>query len=169
MEKATHIKDTQMVQKKQPKCVNCRGAHVANYKGCPAYKKTNVPSACGGQSKKLCLDFEAKFGPSSATQGWHILFHSRSAHKICSHCGHPSRSATGVLHKCPKKTQLTKSQVCVDEFLKQLKANYVSASLGVACLKPLVAFAPQCSLPPEFQSSYQNPSDSLHPPSHQPF
>ena len=26
-------------EKKQPKCANCRGPHVANYKGCPAYKK----------------------------------------------------------------------------------------------------------------------------------
>ena len=26
-------------QKKQPKCSNCKGPNVANYKGCPAYKK----------------------------------------------------------------------------------------------------------------------------------
>ena len=26
-------------EKKQPKCANCRGPHVANYKECPAYKK----------------------------------------------------------------------------------------------------------------------------------
>ena len=26
-------------EKKQPKCANCKGPHVANYKGCPAYKK----------------------------------------------------------------------------------------------------------------------------------
>ena len=25
-------------EKRKPKCVNCRGPHVANYKGCPAYK-----------------------------------------------------------------------------------------------------------------------------------
>ena len=24
---------------KQPKCANCKGPHVANYQGCPAYKK----------------------------------------------------------------------------------------------------------------------------------
>ena len=24
--------------KRKPKCANCRGPHVANYKGCPAYK-----------------------------------------------------------------------------------------------------------------------------------
>ena len=26
-------------EKKQPKCANCKGPHVASYKGCPAYKK----------------------------------------------------------------------------------------------------------------------------------
>ena len=26
-------------KKKQPKCANCKGPHVASYKGCPAYKK----------------------------------------------------------------------------------------------------------------------------------
>ena len=26
-------------KKEQPKCANCKGPHVANYKGCPAYKK----------------------------------------------------------------------------------------------------------------------------------
>ena len=26
-------------EKQQPKCANCKGSHVANYKGCPAYKK----------------------------------------------------------------------------------------------------------------------------------
>ena len=25
-------------EKRKPKCTNCRGPHVANYKGCPAYK-----------------------------------------------------------------------------------------------------------------------------------
>ena len=38
-EKATHIKDAKIERKKQPKCANCRGPHVTNYKGCPAYKK----------------------------------------------------------------------------------------------------------------------------------
>ena len=25
-------------EKRKPKCANCRGPHVANYRGCPAYK-----------------------------------------------------------------------------------------------------------------------------------
>ena len=38
VEKATQTKDAQS-EKKQPKCANCKGPHVANYKECPAYKK----------------------------------------------------------------------------------------------------------------------------------
>ena len=30
-------KDCPNKNKKTPKCVNCRGPHVANYRGCPAY------------------------------------------------------------------------------------------------------------------------------------
>ena len=26
-------------RKRQPKCANCKGPHVANYKGCPSYEK----------------------------------------------------------------------------------------------------------------------------------
>ena len=41
MEKATHTKDAQ-TEKKQPKSTNCKGPHVANNEGCPAYKKKQV-------------------------------------------------------------------------------------------------------------------------------
>ena len=29
-------------EKKQPKCANCKGPHVASYKGCTAYKKKHL-------------------------------------------------------------------------------------------------------------------------------
>ena len=34
-----HLKGCPNREKKQPKCTNCKGPHVASYKGCPAYKK----------------------------------------------------------------------------------------------------------------------------------
>ena len=34
-----HRKGCPNKEKKQPKCANCKGPHVASYKGCPAYKK----------------------------------------------------------------------------------------------------------------------------------
>ena len=36
--KLIHTKTVQTETKKNPKCGNCRGPHVANYRGCPAYK-----------------------------------------------------------------------------------------------------------------------------------
>ena len=36
--KLIHTKTVQTETKKTPKCANCRGSHVANYRGCPAYK-----------------------------------------------------------------------------------------------------------------------------------
>ena len=36
--KLIHTKTVQTKTKKNPKCANCRGPHVANYRGCPAYK-----------------------------------------------------------------------------------------------------------------------------------
>ena len=35
-------KDCPNKEKKSPKCANCRGPHVANYRGCPAYKDQAV-------------------------------------------------------------------------------------------------------------------------------
>ena len=59
VEKATHTKDAQ-TEKNQPKCAKCKRPHVANYKGCPAYKKrfsVNMWST----NKKLCLHFKTNF------------------------------------------------------------------------------------------------------------
>ena len=36
--KLIHTKTVQTKNKKTPKCANCRGPHVANYRGCSAYK-----------------------------------------------------------------------------------------------------------------------------------
>ena len=90
-------------EKKQPKCANCKGPHVANYKGCPAYKKQVFRQRVVDNQKKLRLYFKAKFGSVSTTPGWHILFYGRPARKICSHCGHTNRSATGVPQFSPKR------------------------------------------------------------------
>ena len=38
VEKATHTKDAR-IEEKTAKCANCKGKHVANYKGCASYKK----------------------------------------------------------------------------------------------------------------------------------
>ena len=37
--KSHHHKGCPNKEEKQPKCANCKGPHVASYKGCPTYKK----------------------------------------------------------------------------------------------------------------------------------
>ena len=37
-----HHKGCPNREKKQPKCANCKGPHVASYKGCPAYKNKHL-------------------------------------------------------------------------------------------------------------------------------
>ena len=32
---------------RKPKCANCKRPHVASYKGCPEYKKTDIQATCG--------------------------------------------------------------------------------------------------------------------------
>ena len=39
--------------KRKPKCADCRGPHVANYKGCPAYKDQTF-SFCGPKTSFIC-------------------------------------------------------------------------------------------------------------------
>ena len=38
MAELIHTKTAPIKKKRKPKCANCRGLHVANYRGCPAYK-----------------------------------------------------------------------------------------------------------------------------------
>ena len=48
-------KDCPNRNKKNPKCANCRGPHVANYRGCPAYKDQALRQHVVQISNFLCL------------------------------------------------------------------------------------------------------------------
>ena len=61
---AHHHKGCPNRETKQAKCANCKGPHVASYKGCPAYKKQAFRQR-GGQPKIICLHFTPKPGPST--------------------------------------------------------------------------------------------------------
>ena len=45
---------------RKPKCANCKGPHVASYKGCLAYKKTSISTICGEQPKIICCSCRPK-------------------------------------------------------------------------------------------------------------
>ena len=92
------IKGVQLIKKKQVFCQHV----VDNQKGYASILKQN--SAPPPQPKGDTFSFSAdQLIKSVATVAIQI--------------------AQPQVLKCPKRTQLTESQACVDEFLKQLKAN----------------------------------------------
>ena len=80
-------------EKRKPKCANCSGPHVANYRRCPAYKDQAFRQHSGPKTSFLCLCSKAG---SSTTCQKHISFYC-GTNCITSHkYGHPDRSATTV-------------------------------------------------------------------------
>ena len=165
VEKATHTKDAQ-TEKKQPKCANCKGPHVANYKGCPAYKKQVFPQHVVGNQKSYASILKQNSAPPPQLKGDIFSFTANQLAKFVATVAIQIAQPQVCYSNAPKDAVDKKSSLCrrVSE-----AAKGQSGSLEVPCLTPLVVFAPQCSLPPKFQSSYQNPSDSLLPPNHQPY
>ena len=81
---------------KKAKCANCSGPHVASYRGCPEYKKTGVQATCGEQPKILLRRRKSKHSPTDPNIT-DISIYCRTAHEICSNCGHSSLPTAGVL------------------------------------------------------------------------
>ena len=88
---------------RKPKCANCKGPHVASYKGCPKYKKQAFWATCGEQLKIVHSSCKPKLSqPTQNTSD--IFFYSRAANKICSKFGRSfkllnHRYATPVLNR----------------------------------------------------------------------
>ena len=79
-------------EKRKPKCANCRGPHVANYRGCPAYKDQAFRQHVV-QKHFLCISPKTSF---TTTYQQHIQFYC-GANCLPSHkCGNPNSSATTV-------------------------------------------------------------------------
>ena len=55
--------------KKQPKCANCKGPHVANYKGCPAYKKQVFRQHVVDNQKSYASILKQNSAPSPQPRG----------------------------------------------------------------------------------------------------
>ena len=79
-------------EKRSPKCANCRGPHVANYKGCPAYKD----QAFRQHVVQDKVSYASILKQASPPPPNNIQFHSRTncipGHKR----GNTNRSATAL-------------------------------------------------------------------------
>ena len=91
-----HHKRCPNKEKKQPKCTNCKGSHVASYKGCPAYKKQAFRQHVV-DSQKLYPSILCQNLAPTQPQDKAFLF-SAKQHEIRSKCGHSSSSATSLLY-----------------------------------------------------------------------
>ena len=103
VEKATLTKDARTEKNSNPKCANCKGPHVANYKGCPVYKKQVFRQHVVDNQKSYASILKQNLVPTPQPRGDTFTFTADQLVKFDSHCGHTNRSATGVLHHCPKR------------------------------------------------------------------
>ena len=78
------------------KCANCRGPHVANYRGCPAYKDQAFRQHVV-QNQISYASIVKQASPPPPQQ--HIQFHSRTFCISGNKCGRTNRSATIVYQK----------------------------------------------------------------------
>ena len=81
--------------KKNPKCANCRGPHVTNYRGCPAYKDQTFRQHVV-QNQISYASIVKQASPPPATT--HLI---SPLNKLFpgNKCGHTNRSATFVYQK----------------------------------------------------------------------
>ena len=100
-------------RKKQPKCANCKGPRVANYKGCPAYKKQVFRQhVLDKLPKKLCLHFKAKLGPASTTKGDTFSFTADQLVKFVATVGIQIAQSQVCYTNAPKDAVDKKSSLC---------------------------------------------------------
>ena len=80
-------------EKRNPKCANCRGPHVANYKGCPAYKDEAFRQhIIQKQVSYASILKQAPPPPPNNT----FNFTAEQIISLVTKCGHSGRSATTV-------------------------------------------------------------------------
>ena len=91
-----HTKDAQKTKQNSPS-VQTVGGHMLHLTRGVLNIKAGVQATCGEQPKNLCCRSKSKI--STTAQNSNFPIYCRTAHQICSQCGHPNSPATGVLPK----------------------------------------------------------------------
>ena len=152
---------------KQPKCANCKGPHVANYKGCSAYKKQVFRQHVMDNKKNYASILKQNSAPPPQSKGDTFSFTAdqlvKSVATVAIQIAQPQVCYTNA----PKDAVDKKSSLCrrVSEAAKSQLGISISGSTLFDAIGSVRA---QRSLPPKFQSSYLNLFVSLLPPNHQP-
>ena len=81
---------------KKPKCANCKGPHVASYKGCPEYKKQAFRQHVVNNQKSYAAALCQKSLTRPKTPQT-FQFTAEQLAKFCSNCGNSNCPTTGML------------------------------------------------------------------------
>ena len=93
---------------KTPKCANCRGPHIENYRGCPAYKDQAIRQHVVQNQISYASMVKQASPPPPPPPQQHIQFHSWTNCIPGNKCGPTNRSATIVYQKPAWKTSTGK-------------------------------------------------------------
>ena len=86
-------KDAQIEKQKKTKSANCKGPHVASYKGCPGYKKQAFRQHVVNNQKILCRSSRPKLPPAAYNT---TDIQSRTVNKIRSKRGNTNSPTTSL-------------------------------------------------------------------------
>ena len=122
-----HHKGCPNKEKKQPKCANCKGPHVACCTGCPAYKKKQA-------FRQHVVDNQKSYAPilsQNTAPPWpQDKTFTFSTEKLVKFPANVAIQVAQTQVCCknpppppPSRTQLTRSQVCIAEFQRLPKPS----------------------------------------------
>ena len=98
----------QTKKKRSPKRANCKGPHLANYRGCPVHKDHAFKQLHSPKPSLLCLHPKTSF---TTTSQQHTQFYSRSNCIPGYKRGNTSRSTTDLYQNLPEKRVRAKSDL----------------------------------------------------------
>ena len=98
---------------RKPKCANCKGPHVASYKGCPEYKKQAFGQHLVSKQKMYASVINQNSLPQPKTNSETFTFTTEQLTKFVANVhGYTNPPTTGLLPKTKKDTLDLKSGMC---------------------------------------------------------
>ena len=162
-------------EKKQPKCANCKGPHVANYKGCPAYQKQAFRQQVVDNQKGYVSNLKQNSAPLPQPKGYTFSFTADQLLKFVAIVAIQIAQPQVCYTNAPNDAVDKKSSLCrrVPEAAKSKRGISISGStlfdaIGSVCTPALPASKIPVMIPQPFCfSASTKPSailNSISPP-----
>ena len=133
-------------EKQQPKCANCKGPHVGNYKGCPAYKKQVFRQHVVDSQKSYASILKQNLAPTPQPQGDTFTFTADQLVKFVANVAIEIAQPQVCYITAPKDAVDRKSSLCrrVSEADKSqlgisISGNKLFNAIGSICAPVLPA------------------------------